>query len=293
MKKWIIALSVLFVAALISTICFGVSLGSRAVVELFSDGGIVETWADAIERRIDDNIASDWRGDSVSVGQKETFGLYAGGSISVIADCGNIRVVGGTGEGVETLLESTNGQFTLTWEDEHTLRLLSTQTDFRHGVGAQLTVYVPQSLPALDIETPIGNVDVENVLCDTLTVQAGQGNLKLQRITAKQISAKADLGDVEIEDVEASESLALECECGSVEYRLPQTPFTLDFAVETGNVQVDAGVPRTYIRSTEVKGAGCTGSLANPTDGTASSRITLQIGTGNLEITSDTDGDIQ
>lgn len=292
MKKWVIALAILFVASLIATVCFGVSLGTRAVVELFKDDGIVETWAGRIEMLVDGDIF-DWDDDDYAyVVDVQSAELPAGASLSVLADCGNVRIMRDSGTTVRATLEQTTthrsgkAMFTLTAEENNTLRLSSTQKNFRHGVKATLTVYIPAELTELYVETRVGNVELEDLHLDTLHVEVATGNLEMAHITAKQISAKVDLGQADLDrDVTASELLTVDCSCGNIAYCLPaSTPFSLDYKVQTGNAQIDNDVSSGYTLSSTRQGVGCEGSISRITELGTPSTITLKVGTGNIEI---------
>lgn len=302
MKKWVIALAILFVASLISTICFGVSLGTRAVVALFKDDGIVETWANRIEAFMDDDIFDwddvfDWDDDDYERELKmQSVELPAGTSLSVLVDCGNVRIVSDSGSTVRATLRQTTTHrsdkplFDLTMEDDNnTLRVSTTQKNIRHGVKATLTVYVPSALAELYVETDVGNVELTDLRLDTLRVAVATGNLEMEHITAKQISAEVSLGEAEIgRDVIASESLIVDCSCGNIEFCLPAlSPFSLDYKVQTGNAQIENAVSNSCTVSSARHGVGCEGSIWYMADSENVTTITLKVGTGNIEIETD------
>ena len=47
MKKAIIATAAVLVLSFISTVCFGVALGSQGLHAFFRDGGVLDDWKDA------------------------------------------------------------------------------------------------------------------------------------------------------------------------------------------------------------------------------------------------------
>ena len=48
MKKAIIATAVVLVLSFVSTVCFGVALGSQGLRAFFRDGGVLDEWSGAV-----------------------------------------------------------------------------------------------------------------------------------------------------------------------------------------------------------------------------------------------------
>ncbi len=301
MKKTMITLAVLLAVSLICTVCFGTALGSQGIRAFFRDDGVLDSWVERMDNwsetavhvndwnDIDDLFDEDSRAYLFDSQEVE---LPAGDTLSLYADCGDIRILRGTGDTVKATLEqysrrnSPTSKYALETADESTLRLKAQPN--LNGVGARLTVYLPQQLTNLNVEVSAGDVRLEDLTADTLHVKLNAGDLDLTRITAKQISLTVDAGDVDIGNgVTASESFTLDCACGDVNFVLPPTvPFTLDYTVQTGDVEIDPSVNQGYIRSANRNGAHCTGSLTRAsTDGTAESVIQLYIDLGDLDIT--------
>lgn len=301
MKKAILATAVVMVVAFISTICFGVALGSQGLRAFFRDGGILDGWSQEF---------SDWH-DVAMYGEgivdtenrsllfnSESAQLPAKDTLKITADCAEIRVLRGTGETVEVVLEQYSARTNPT--TKYTLSVLSDTeihldaADDLDGVVANLLVYVPQHLQNLTVENELGETDFEDITADNLTVHLGTGDLELRRVTVKTADLRVELGDAHLENtVTASESLRLTCACGNVEFEIPATaPFTLRYKVQTGNVETDDSIPREMIRSVNRAGATCEGELARASaDGAVGGLYEITADLGNLEIESHRDAD--
>lgn len=301
MKKAILATAVVMVVAFISTICFGVALGSQGLRALLKDGGILENWSQEVsdwhdmamygEGMVDtDNRTLLFNSESVELPAKET--------LKITADCAEIRVLCGTGETVEVVLEQYSARANPT--TKYTLSVLSDTeihldaADDLDGVVASLLVYVPQNLQSLTVENGLGETELEDITADSLSVHLATGDLDLRRVTVKTADLRVELGDVHLENtVTASESLRLYCACGNVDFEIPATaPFTLRYKVQTGNVETDDSIPREMIRSINRAGSTCEGELARASaEGAVGGLYEITAELGNLEIESHRDAD--
>lgn len=318
MKKTIITLAVLFVISLICTVCFGTALGTQAIVGFFRDDGVLDSWTEQIDTwhtvamYADDLFDENGREHLFN---SEELELPAGETLSVYADCGDIRILRGTGDTVKVTLEQFSKQqnpttkYQMTAENDTTLRLTA-QSGLK-GTLARMTVYLPQHLTNLYVEVGVGDVYLENLAADALSVQLDAGDLDLQSVTADTLSVKLNTGDLDLaritaknitldvktgdidvdRSVTAREALTLDCARGDVDFELPETaPFSLEYTVRIGDAEIDSSVRQEYIRSVNRSGAQCAGTLARTdSDAGAASAITLRIDVGDLEIKCDRD----
>lgn len=299
MKKAILATAVVMVVAFISTICFGVALGSQGLRAFFRDGGILDGWSQEI---------SDWHdvamyGESIAdtdnrLFSSESVELPAIDTLKITADCAAIRVLRGTGETVKVVLEqysvraNPTSKYTVSVLNDTEIHIAAAQD--LDGVVANLLVYVPQHLQSLTVENKLGETELDDITADSLSVHLGTGDLDLTRVTVKTADLRVELGDVSLDGtVTASESLRLNCACGNVDFEIPASaPFTLRYKVQTGSVDTDDSIPREMIRSVKRAGAACEGELARASaDAVAGGLYEITVDLGNLEIESHFDAD--
>lgn len=301
MKKAIIATAVVLVLSFISTVCFGVALGSQGLRAFFRDGGAFDEWTDTIAHWNDvalyteDLVDTD---DRAQLFVSERTQFAAGDTLKITAYCGNVRVVRGTGDQVEVVLEqysariNPTSKYTLSVMEDSEIRL-SAASDL-DGVAAALTVYVPQPLVSLTVEVDFGEVDIRGVTADTLYVNLAAGDLDLADCTLKNADLHVATGDAELQKtVAVSDSLVLTCDCGDVEMEIPENaPFTLQYAVQTGDAEIDASVPSELLRAVKRNAASCQGELQRTgADGETGGQYTVSVTLGNLEIGTGTDFD--
>jgi len=301
MKKAILATAVVMVVAFISTICFGVALGSQGLRAFFRDGGILDGWSQEISDWHDVAMYSEGIVDTDNrtfLFSSESVELPAKDTLKITADCAEIRVLRGTGETVKVVLEQYSARanpvskYTLSVLNDTEIHLAA--ADDLVGVVAGLLVYVPQHLQSLTVENKLGETDFEDITADSLSVHLGTGDLDLCRVTVKTADLRVDLGDVSLDStVTASERLCLNCACGNVEFEIPvSAPFTLRYKVQTGSVETDDSIPREMIRSVKRAGVACEGELARASaDAVAGGLYEITVDLGNLEIESHFDAD--
>ena len=294
MKKAIIATAVVLAVSFISTVCFGVALGSQGLRAFFRDGGVLDAWTDAVSGWQDvliyteDLVDTD---DRTQLFSSEGTELSVCDTLKITAQCGNIRVLRGTGDKVEVSLEQYSGsvnpspKYTLSVPNNGEIHLSAASN--LDGVAAVLTVYVPQSLTALTVESGYGEVDIEDVTAETLHVTLSAGDLDLAGCTLKTADLCVNTGDVDIKrTVTVSESLKLTCACGDADIEIPETaPFTLQYAVQTGDAEIEARIPSEMLRSVKRNGASCQGELQRrAANGEIGGQYDITVTLGNLEI---------
>lgn len=301
MKKAILATAVVMVLAFVSTLCFGVALGSQGLRAFFRDGGILDGWSEEISNWHDvamygedvvdtDNCAPLFSSESVELPAKDT--------LQITADCAKIHILRGTGETVEVVLEqysaraNPTSKYTLSVANDTEIHLsAASELD---GAVANLLVYVPQTLQNLSVENKLGETDIEGITADNLSVHLYTGDLDLHRVTVKTADLRVDLGDVDLDSfVTVGESLRLDCACGNVDFNIPASaPFTLLYKVQTGNIETDESIPREMIRSVKRTGSTCEGELSRTSaNGNAGGQYAITVELGNLEIDANTDAD--
>lgn len=109
MKKAIIATAVVLVLSFVSTVCFGVALGSQGLRAFFRDGGVLDEWSGAVSDWNDALLYTDALADTderENLFSNEGTLLEAVDSLKITANCGKVRVLQGTGEQVEVSLRN-------------------------------------------------------------------------------------------------------------------------------------------------------------------------------------------
>ncbi|MGN0562348.1 MAG: DUF4097 family beta strand repeat-containing protein [Candidatus Fimenecus sp.] len=301
MKKAIIATAVVLVLSFISTVCFGVALGSQGLRAFFRDGGVLDEWSGAVSDWNDVILYTDALADTderENLFSSEGTLLDAVDSLKITANCGEVRVLQGTGEQVEVSLEQYSSRvnpspkYVLSVPQPGEIQL-SAASDL-DGVAAVLTVYVPKALTALTVEVRYGSVEIRDISVDRMDITLDAGDLDLAGCTLTTADLRVNTGDIEIEKtVTVTESLCVDCACGDVDIEIPETaPFTMQYTVQTGNAEIEAEIPSELLRTVTRKNSSCQGELQRAgTDGTAGAQYDISVNLGNLEIGTGTDFD--
>lgn len=301
MKKAMIATAVVLVLSFISTVCFGVALGSQGLRAFFRDGGVLDEWSGAVSDWNDVILYTDALADTderENLFSSEGTLLEAVDSLKITANCGEVRVLQGAGEQVEVSLEQYSSRvnpspkYVLSVPQPGEIQL-SAASDL-DGVAAVLTVYVPKALTALTIDVRYGSVEVRDISAERMAVTLDAGDLDLAGCTLTTAELRVNTGDIEIEkNVTVTESLCVDCACGDVGIEIPETaPFTMQYTVQTGNAEIEAEIPSELIRTVTRKNSSCQGALQRAsTDGATGVQYTVSVNLGNLEIGTGADVD--
>lgn len=301
MKKAMIATAVVLVLSFISTVCFGVALGSQGLRAFFRDGGVLDEWSGAVSDWNDVILYTDALADTderENLFSGEGTLLEAVDSLKITANCGEVRVLQGTGEQVEVSLEQYSSRvnpspkYVLSVPQPGEIQL-SAASDL-DGVAAVLTVYVPKALTALTVDVRYGSVEVRDISAERMAVTLDAGDLDLAGCTLTTAELRVNTGDIEIEkNVTVTESLCVDCACGDVDIEIPETaPFTMQYTVQTGNAEIEAEIPSELIRTVTRKNSSCQGALQRAgTDGATGAQYTVSVNLGNLEIGTGADVD--
>ncbi|MGN0571179.1 MAG: DUF4097 family beta strand repeat-containing protein [Candidatus Fimenecus sp.] len=301
MKKAILATAVVLFLSFISTVCFGVALGSQGLHAFFRDGGVLDDWTDTISDWNDVILYTDElvdTDDRAKLFCSESTALAAGDTLNITAQCGNIRILRGTGDKVEVALEqysdrvNPSPKYTLSILNDNEIQL-SAASDL-DGVAAVLTVYVPQALAALTVETKLGEVEIRDITVDNLSVTVFTGDLDLKNCTLKTADLCVKTGDIDLKKtVTVAETLRVNCACGDVDIEIPETaPFTLQYTVQTGEAEIEADIPSELLRAVSRNGTTCQGELRRlAADGALGAQYDISVDLGNLEISAGTDLD--
>lgn len=135
---------------------------------------------------------------------------------------------------VKLRVEPNGDSLTVGIEEEHGINLGISIMDL------QLTVELPEkNWETAKIESGSGEIEVESVLGDGVTVKAGSGNVHVQQVNAVELSVHTGSGNIEAEEIEA-ESIALQSGSGEISadrYHAKQ----LNFQNGSGNVELSDG----------------------------------------------------
>ena len=207
MKKAMIATAVVLVLSFISTVCFGVALGSQGLRAFFRDGGVLDEWSGAVSDWNDVILYTDAFADTderENLFSSEGTLLEAVDSLKITANCGEVRVLQGTGEQVEVSLEQYSSRvnpspkYVLSVPQPGEIQL-SAASDL-DGVAAVLTVYVPKALTALTIDVRYGSVEVRDISAERMAVTLDAGDLDLAGCTLTTAELRVNTGDIDIEN---------------------------------------------------------------------------------------------
>lgn len=301
MKKAMIVCAILCVVSLLSTVGFAAVLGTQAVGGLFGSSGVVRQWWNEvrdqdvpgqISQQIQQEIQDD---DDAPLQSTESLDFQAGETLTVRADRGDIRLVKGTGDRVEVSLQQyAYGQlsepvYTVSVQNDSEVTLSSAEQQ-GSGVKAVLEIRVPDRVKNITVSTGIGDIDATGIALSALTATVTTGDAELEYITADTVTVNVTTGDVSVDRNTNVGALQIAVVRGEVDYDVPlATPFTLNYAIATGTVELDDGVRRSYFVESDRSGAGVSGKVTLSADGQTLQTVSVQIETGKLEVSNDMD----
>ncbi len=301
MKKAMIVCAILCVVSLLSTVGFAAVLGTQAVGGLFGSSGVVRQWWNEvrdqdvpgqISQQIQQEIQDD---DDAPLQSTESLDFQAGETLTVRADRGDIRLVKGTGDRVEVSLQQyAYGQlsepvYTVSVQNDSEVTLSSAEQQ-GSGVKAVLEIRVPDRVKNITVSTGIGDIDATGITPAALTATVTTGDVELDYLTADTVTVNVTTGDVSVDRNTNVGALQIAVVRGEVDYDVPvATPFTLNYAIATGTVELDDGVRRSYFVESDRSGAGVSGKVTLSADGQTLQTVSVQIETGKLEVSNDMD----
>lgn len=301
MKKAMIVCAILCVVSLLSTVGFAAVLGTQAVGGLFGSSGVVRQWWNEvrdqdvpgqISQQIQQEIQDD---DDAPLQSTESLDFQAGETLTVHADRGDIRLVKGAGDRVEVKLQQyAYGQlsepvYTVSVQNDSEVTLSSAEQQ-GSGVKAVLEIRVPDQVKNITVSTGIGDIDATGITPGTLTATVTTGDAELDNLTADTVTVNVTTGDVSVDRNTNVGALQIAVVRGEVDYDVPvATPFTLNYAIATGTVELDDGVRRSYFVESKRSGAGVSGKVTLSADGQTLQTVSVQIETGKLEVSNDMD----
>lgn len=301
MKKAMIVCAILCVISLLSTVGFAAALGTQAVGGLFGSSGVVRQWWNEvrdqdvpgqISQQIQQEIQDD---DDAPLQSTESLDFQAGETLTVRADRGDIRLVKGTGDRVEVSLQQyAYGQlsepvYTVSVQNDSEVTLSSAEQQ-GSGVKAVLEIRVPQNVKNVTLSTGTGDIDATGITPAALTATVTTGDVELDYLTADTVTVNVTTGDVSVDRNTNVGALQIAVVRGEVDYDVPvATPFTLNYAIATGIVELDDGVRRSYFVESKRSGAGVSGKVTLSADGQTLQTVSVQIETGKLEVSNDMD----
>ena len=301
MKKAMIVCAILCVVSLLSTVGFAAVLGTQAVGGLFGSSGVVRQWWNEvrdqdvpgqISQQIQQEIQDD---DDAPLQSTESLDFQAGETLTVRADRGDIRLVKGTGDRVEVSLQQyAYGQlsepvYTVSVQNDSEVTLSSAEQQ-GSGVKAVLEIRVPDQVKNITVSTGIGDIDATGITPAALTATVTTGDVELDYLTADTVTVNVTTGDVSVDRNTNVGALQIAVVRGEVDYDVPvATPFTLNYAIATGTVELDDGVRRSYFVESDRSGAGVSGKVTLSADGQTLQTVSVQIETGKLEVSNDMD----
>lgn len=301
MKKAMIVCAILCVVSLLSTVGFAAVLRTQAVGGLFGSSGVVRQWWNEvrdqdvpgqISQQIQQEIQDD---DDAPLQSTESLDFQAGETLTVRADRGDIRLVKGTGDRVEVSLQQyAYGQlsepvYTVSVQNDSEVTLSSAEQQ-GSGVKAVLEIRVPDRVKNITVSTGIGDIDATGITPAALTATVTTGDVELDYLTADTVTVNVTTGDVSVDRNTNVGALQIAVVRGEVDYDVPvATPFTLNYAIATGTVELDDGVRRSYFVESKRSGAGVSGKVTLSADGQTTQTVSVQIETGKLEVSNDMD----
>ncbi|WP_433939611.1 DUF4097 family beta strand repeat-containing protein [Paenibacillus lautus] len=201
-------------------------------------------------RNIFSDIQFGFSFDTKKINEEQTLDANDYRDLTVKTGSIDIQVVQGAADQIKVRL---NGKASSKYADQVKLQVepngdsLELGVEEDHGINLgisimdlQLTVELPEKQwAAAQIESGSGEIEVENMLGDTVTVKAGSGNVNVQQVNAGELTVHTGSGNIEAEEIEA-ESIALQSGSGEISadgYHAEQ----LSFQNGSGNVELSDG----------------------------------------------------
>lgn len=245
MKKSIIAVCIILFVSIISTICFGVTMGTGALKTYIDNGNL------DISNLIENKFAlndRDWDSES-----QQNLRLTQGmdfsqeelqDSFTVIADVAKINIIPSNDDDLHIKMnvysKSTNyneNKYSLAQHSANSIEI-SCDENYNDKSIAVVTVEVPEDkIDTLSINVSVGDVRVSDIDIDTLNVNVSVGNLEVSNSNVEKAGLILETGDINlINNFNYSQELKASVNVGEIELDLPVgSAFSATYKVSIGD----------------------------------------------------------
>jgi len=201
-------------------------------------------------RNIFSDIQFGFSFDTKKINEEQTLDADIYRDLTVKTGSINIHVIPGATDQITARL---NGKVSSKYADQVKLKVepngdsMTVGVEEDHGINLgisimdlQLTVELPEkNWETAKIESGSGNIEIESLLGDEVTVKAGSGNVNVQQVNAGELAVHTGSGNIEVEEIEVV-SVALQSGSGEISadgYHAEQ----LSFQNGSGNVELSDG----------------------------------------------------
>ena len=166
--KGMIAAAIIFVVGFILAVCFGAYLGADAVRHIASG----ETFEEFVEERFP-NIGFD-DGRTVSTSRTENSRRPSVSALEIYTPYGDIKIKASDSTEVRCVLKQANDSGAKLDLSDDKIILDGGST---YGI-AELTVYLPKSVTLLTVSNNNGDIDIDGVNLNMLTINSVSGDIE-------------------------------------------------------------------------------------------------------------------
>ena len=318
MKKALITIAVIFLISSVVCLSTGVALGARMVRNYSQRGGIagtIEHLINSVEDTVKkhfpdayfDKDIPDWNETDDSFDTEDGREVYSESAsltleagqkmLTVDAEAAELKLVTTEDEDFSATLkvfsdraDDVEGRFVLS-ENENGFSLKNNGIE-GSDINAVLTVKVPKSYSgALDIKLAAGEVKVEDIALDALNINVAAGEVKLKNANVKTADIKVTAGEISVKPAfVCADNLKLTVNMGDIEFSLPQLDgFSIDYNIDVGKAGLEEilSVADILINSSDNPVTGDKGNISKGSAEADSSKISIAVGTGNIEFDND------
>ncbi|MEJ8736393.1 DUF4097 family beta strand repeat-containing protein [Erysipelotrichaceae bacterium HCN-30851] len=166
----------------------------------------------------------------------------------------------------------------------------------------EVILYVPKNNNLHDIKgnNDVGNINVKDLICNSLNLSADVGNISLTDMEIRKGSSSSDVGNINITNSSLSDfetktytgnitaslvsiknNITMNCDTGKINIHLSDknTPIQIHAETNLGNIDVSDSLGGTLVKDV-------TESTYNLESSNPSGTLTLTVGTGNISIQS-------
>lgn len=177
-------------------------------------------------------------------------------NISVDSAAGDVIVRTSKDENIRLVAEGINEDNIEAVADGDTLSISSYETNKKwnffnfnsRNIGTDIILYIPEDFDSLDINLNFGNVEIENELNTSLTVENNMGDIDA-KVLGGSFNLHTDMGDIEIKRINITNNSSATTSMGDIEIEKADG-VNINAKTSMGNCDVKNNTPSSSIMLT-------------------------------------------
>lgn len=246
LAKGMIVSAIIAAVALISAICFAVSMGTGVITQYLNNPNSFKEMIGNVEKENLILNEAEWeelKSYKTLVAQEDNAFSAESNTMTVDASVAEIKIVRSDTDEIKTSFSQfgragETSAFTLE-RNGMELRIIKNNSG-AVNVLPSLIIYVPDDIEVLSITLSAGDIDVEGISLDTLQITNQCGHIEVKNSTVKNVDIENKGGDIELDEgFKCTGKLVVYNKVGDVDFTLPlDIKFKLDYRSDMGEVSL-------------------------------------------------------